>query len=90
MDKTIGLPLPGEMRSLIREYASDRIGVHQNAHLMHTLRMFELCESRCFKMVVCDFESGEYFTIQKEGGVVRVCDLFFHFNEGGEVHRPCD
>ena len=77
------LPLPQELKSLIQEYASDRIGIHPTAHLMHTLRMFELCKYQCFKIVMCDFESGDLFTVLREGQMVRVCDRFYHYKKGG-------
>ena len=82
--------VPREIRPLIQEFASDRIGVHPTAQLMHTLRMFDLCERQCFKMVMCDFESDEFFNVMRDGQLVRVCDLIFHYKEEGGVYRPVD
>ena len=84
------LPLPEELKSIIEEYASDRVGVHQTAQLIQTLKMFELMQSSCFKMVMCVFKSGDYFVVLRDGGtcrdVVRTYDLFYH--KKGGVYRP--
>ena len=79
--------MPPEIGTLIQEFASDKIGVHPTAQLMHTLRMFDLCERQCFKMVMCDFESPEFFTVVRDGELVRVCSLIFHYKVGGDAYR---
>ena len=79
--------IPPEIRTLIQESASDRIGIHPTAKLIHSLRMFDLCERQCFKMVICDFESPEFFTVVRDGELVRVCSLIFHYKEEGDAYR---
>ena len=71
MEKTRELPLPKDVLSKIQEYASDRVGAHQTAQLIHRLEMFQKHKPLHWKVVSCDFE-GDYFIVLRGGETTRV------------------
>ena len=80
MEKTRELPLPQELKSRIRAYASDKIGTHQTAHLIHALDMFD--DPSYFKLVMCRHEIEDYFIVLRDG---HVCvDMFRTY----DLHWP--
>ena len=72
MEKTRELPLPENVLSKIQEYASDRVGAHQAAQLIHTLDVFRDHRPLHWKIVCCDFEAGDYFIVLRGGETSRV------------------
>ena len=70
MEKTIELPLPKELNSLIQEYATDKVGIHPTAKLIYSVRMFETNEKTKFKVVMAG--SSDYFIVLRDGKTTTV------------------
>ena len=70
MEKTIELPLPKELNSLIQEYATDKVGIHPTAKLIYSVRMFETNEKTKFKVVMAG--SIDYFIVLRDGKTTTV------------------
>ena len=65
MEKTIELPLPEDLKSLIQKYATDKVGIHPTASLIYSVRMFETNDKTKFKVVMAG--PSDYFIVLRDG-----------------------
>ena len=70
MEKTLELPLPKGLNSLIQEYATDKVGIHPTAKLIYSVRMFETNEKTKFKVVMAG--PSDYFIVLRDGKTTTV------------------
>ena len=63
------LPVPEEVQSLIKDYASDKIGVHPTAHLIKKLKFIPTDNISTVKIILAAYTENEYFVVLRETGV---------------------
>ena len=63
------LPVPEEVQSLIKDYASDKIGVHPIAHLIKKLKFIPTDHLSIVKIILAAYNENEYFVVLKDRGV---------------------
>ena len=63
------LPVPEEVQSLIKEYASDKIGIHPTAHLIKKLKFIPTDNISTVKIILAAYTENEYFVVLRDRGV---------------------
>ena len=63
------LPVPEEVQGLIKDYASDKIGVHPTAHLIKKLKFIPTDNISTVKIILAAYTENEYFVVLRDRGV---------------------
>ena len=63
------LPVPEEVQSLIKEYASDKIGIHPTACLIKKLKFIPTDNISTVKIILAAYNDKEYFVVLRDTGV---------------------
>ena len=63
MQQSRELPLPSELQALIKEYASDKVGIAPTAHLIKRLKFIPTDNLSVLKIILAAYEDKEYFTV---------------------------
>ena len=63
------LPVPEEVQCLIKEYASDKIGIHPTAHLIKKLKFIPTDNLSVVKIILAAYTENEYFVVLRDRGV---------------------
>ena len=65
----MNLPVPEEIEALIKEYASDKIGVHPIAHLIKKLKFIPTDDLSIVKIILAAYNENEYFVVLRDTGL---------------------
>ena len=60
------LPVPEEVQCLIKEYASDKIGIHPTAHLIKKLKFVPTDDLSVVKIILAAYAEDEYFVVLRD------------------------
>ena len=63
------LPVPEQIEALIKEYASDKIGIHPIAHLVKKLKFIPTDNISTVKIILAAYNDKEYFVVLRDTGV---------------------
>ena len=63
------LPVPEEVQGLIKDYASDKIGIHPTAHLIKKLKFIPTDNISTVKIILAAYNENEYFVVLRDRGV---------------------
>ena len=63
------LPVPEEVQGLIKDYASDKIGVHPTACLIKKLKFIPTDNMSTVKIILAAYNENEYFVVLRDTGV---------------------
>ena len=60
------LPVPEEVQALIKDYASDKIGIHPTAQLMKKLKFIPTDHLSIVKIILAAYNENEYFVVLRD------------------------
>ena len=60
------LPVPEQIEALIKEYASDKIGIHPTAHLIKKLKFIPTDNISTVKIILAAYTENEYFVVLRD------------------------
>ena len=63
------LPVPEEVQGLIKDYASDKIGVHPIAQIIKKLKFIPTDHLSTVKIILAAYNENEYFVVLRDTGV---------------------
>ena len=63
------LPVPEEVQCLIKEYASDKIGIHPTAQLIKKLKFIPTDNISTVKIILAAYTENQYFVVLRDTGV---------------------
>ena len=69
MQQSRELPLPSELQALIKEYESDKVGIHPTAHLIKKLKFIPTDNLSVVKIILAAYAEDEYFVVLRDTGV---------------------